>query len=436
MNSPPFLRPVPTTTLRLRPRFGPVKPSAMRPLVTPALLLACLLTPLPASDWPGWRGPRGDGHADASQKVPEKWTESDKVLWRAPIRGRGHSSPTVVGDRIYLTTADVAAQEQIVLCLDRATGREVWSTAVHRGSLDQGNHRLASPAASSVTWDGERLYVNFPNGKGIHTSALDRSGKVLWQRRVSDFVMHQGFGSSPVVHRDIVLVSADHRGGGVIMGLNRRTGDVAWRHERPKIANYTTPALIEAAGRVQAVLGGCNLITSLDPLTGRKLWEVAGATEECVTTAVTDGQRVFVSGGYPKNNTTAVEADGSGKIAWMNGTRVYVPSKLVREGHLYAILDAGQAVCWKSDTGEELWREKVDRDFYGSPVMLGNRIFVTNQRAVTSVLEVSPQGMKVIAQNKLGDESLSSPSICGNRIYLRAAKTGPERQEYLWAIGD
>ena len=319
----------------------------MLPRVTPALLSLCLLNPLFASDWPGWRGPRGDGHADASQKVPEKWSESEKVHWRAPIRGRGHSSPTVVGNRIYLTTADLTAQEQVVLCLDRANGREVWSTVVHRGSLDQGNHLLSSPAASSVTWDGERLYVNFPNGKGIHTSALDTSGKILWQRRVSDFVMHQGFGSSPVVHRDIVLVSADHRGGGVIAGLNRRTGEVVWRHERPKIPNYTTPALIEAAGRVQAVLGGCNLITSLDPLTGRTLWEVAGATEECVTTAVTDGQRVFVSGGYPKNNTTAVEADGSGKIAWTNNTRVYVPSKLVREGHVYAILDAGQAVCWK-----------------------------------------------------------------------------------------
>ncbi|MFM9080701.1 MAG: PQQ-binding-like beta-propeller repeat protein, partial [Opitutaceae bacterium] len=190
------------------------------------------------------------------------------------------------------------------------------------------------------------------------------------------------------------------------------------------------------AGRVPAEHPASTLIPPPDPHTAHHLWEVDGATEECVTTAVTDGRRVFVSGGYPKNNTTAVEADGSGKIAWQNNTRVYVPSKLVRDGHLYAILDAGQAVCWKSDTGEELWREKVDRDFYGSPVMLGDRIFITNQRAVTSVLQVSPKGMKLIAQNKLGDESLSSPSNCGNRIYLRAAKTSPERQEFLWAIGD
>ena len=275
----------------------------MRPRLTLCLLLLCPLFQLSASDWPRWRGPTGDGHADPAQKVPEKWSESEKIVWRSPLRGRGHSSPTVAGNRIFLSTADTAAQEQLVLCLDRATGRELWATVVHRGNLDSGNHRLSSPAASSVTWDGERAYINFPNAKGIHTSALDASGRILWQRRIGDFVMHQGFGSSPVVHGDVVLVSADHRGGGVIQGLNRRTGDVVWSHERPKIPNYTTPAIMEVAGRVQAVLAGCNLITSLDPLTGNKFWEVAGATEECVTTAVTDGQRVFVSGGYPKNNT-------------------------------------------------------------------------------------------------------------------------------------
>lgn len=122
-----------------------------------------------------------------------------------------------------------------------------------------------------MTWDGERAYINFPNGKGIHTSALDASGRILWQRRIGDFVMHQGFGSSPVVYGEVVLVSADHRGGGVIQGLNRRTGEVVWSQDRPKLPNYTTPALIEVAGRTQAVLAGCNLITSLDPLTGKNL---------------------------------------------------------------------------------------------------------------------------------------------------------------------
>ncbi len=408
-------------------------------LSLPALLglwVAPQAFPAANADWPAWRGPTADGHAAAGQTVPQKWSEIEHVLWRAPLRGRGHSSPTVVGNHIYLATADTAAQEQSVLCLDRATGKPVWETVVHQGRLEIGGHRNASPASSTVAWDGERLYINFPNDRAIFTTALDPAGRILWQRRVSDFVMHQGFGSSPVICQSVVLVSADHKGGGRLAALDRQTGEMVWQHERPKIANYTSPAVLTAAGRTQVVLGGCNLVVSLDPLTGQKLWEIAGSTEECVTTAVTDGRRVFVSGGYPKNNVTAVAADGSAVIAWQNNNRVYVPSMIVRDGHLYAVLDAGQAVCWKSDTGEELWRQKVDKDFYGSPVMLGNVIYVTNQRAVTSVFEATPQGFRLIAQNKLGDETLASPAICGNRIYLRSAKSGEPRQEFLWCIGE
>ncbi len=410
--------------------------------VTPFLLLLSVAAGLPpghaaaSADWPAWRGPTADGHAAPDQQVPVRWSETENVVWRTPLRGRGHSSPTIVGPRIYLTTADPATQEQVVICLDRTTGRSVWETVVHRGQVDAGNHRNSSPAAASVAWGGDRLYVNFPNRRGIYTSALDPEGRILWQTRVADFVMHQGFGSSPVVHQSLVIVSADSRGGGKIAGLDRRTGAIVWEHARPKIANYTTPAVLRAAGRLQVVLGGCNLVTSLDPLTGRRLWEIEGATEECVTTAVTDGQRVFVSGGYPRNNLTAVEADGSGRIAWQNNTRAYVPSALVKGGHLFTVLDAGHAVCWKAETGAEVWREKVDRDFYASPVMVGDVIYVTSLKGVTSVFEATPQRFRLLAQNRLGDEAIASPSICGSRLYLRSARTGTAPQDYLWCIGE
>lgn len=414
--------------------------NAPRALLTASLLLGSTILPAraaaPAGDWPAWRGPTRDGHAAAGQTVPVKWSETENVVWRAPIRGKGHGSPTVVGNRIYLATADAATDEQLVLCLDRATGKTVWETAVHRGGLEKGGHRHNSQASSSVTWDGERLFINFVNQGAVHTTALDPAGKILWQQRVSDFVMHQGFGSSPVVHESVVLVTADHKGGGRVAGLDRRTGKVVWQEERPKIANYASPAILQVAGRTQMVLAGCNLVSSFDPLTGKKLWEIAGSTEETVVTAVTDGSRVFVGGGYPKNNVTAVEADGSGRIAWQHGVRVYVPSMLVRDGHVFATLDSGHAVCWKSDTGEEVWREKVDRDFYASPVMVGNRVYATSLNGLTSVFEATPQGFKMIGQNQLGDEALATPAICGNRIYLRHARKGDPRQETLWCIGE
>ena len=388
-----------------------------------------------ASDWPAWRGPSRDGIAATDQTPTTRWSETENILWKVPIPGRGHGSPTVVGDRIYVATADPQKRAQSVICLDRRTGKPVWQTEVHPDNADNGKQANSSAASSTISCDGERLFVNFLNGGAVHTTALDVDGKIFWQQKICDFVIHQGFGSSPVIHGPLVLVSADHRGGGLVVGLDRATGKVVWSQVRPKLPNYTTPAIIQASGRVQMVLAGCNLISSFDPLTGKKLWELDGSTEECVVTAVTDGERVFVSGGYPKNHTVAVMADGSGKIAWQNTARVYVPSMIAKAGHLYAVMDAGVAVCWKSDTGAELWKERLGGDFFSSPVMVGDRIYASNVTGKTYVFEASPTHFKILAENQLGDEAYASPVICGSRIYLRVAKKDTSRQEFLYCIG-
>jgi outer membrane protein assembly factor BamB len=396
------------------------------PLVSPASA---------AADWPAWRGPTRDGLAAPNQNPPTHWSEGSNLVWQAPIPGRGHGSPTIVGDRIYLPTADPTRRGQSVLCLARDTGRTIWQTTVHAEGADPGKHPNSSAASASVAWDGERLYINFLNSGAVFTSALSSEGKILWQRRVSDFVTHQGFASSPVVHESLVLVSTDNRGGGVIAGLDRVTGRIVWTESRPKLPNYTTPAILTAGGRLQMVVAGCNRVTSLDPATGRKLWEIDGSTEECVVTGVTDGTRVFVSGGWPRNHTMAVLADGSGKIAWQNNTRVYVPSMIAKAGHLYAVTDGGMAVCWQGETGAELWKERLGGDFFGSPVMVGERIYATNVRGQTFVFEATPKQFRLLAQNQLGDEAYASPAICGGRVYLRAAHRGEPRQETLYCIG-
>ena len=406
------------------------------PMKIAPLLLAAFATSIFAADWPAWRGPTGDGHAAAGQKLPVKWSESENLIWKAAVRGRGHGSPIVVGDQVLLATADVETEEQLVLSFDRATGKSRWESVVHFGNLNTKGHKISSQASSDVVSDGERLFVNFLNNGAIFTTALDLSGKQLWQRRVCEFQVHQGFGSSPVIYQNIVLVSADHRGGGKMTGLNKLTGEIVWQQDRPPVANYASPGIVTAAGKVQAVLAGCNKVESFDPLTGKKLWSIDGSTEETVVTAVTDGSRVFLGGGYPKNHTMALEADGSGKIAWENVTKTYVPSMIVNNGHVFAVGDAGRAVCWNSATGEERWNEKVDREFYCSPVMADSRIYVTSKAGVTSVFEATPEKFTLLGQNALGDECFSTPAICDNRIYLRSAKTSPTRQEFLWCVGE
>ena len=144
---------------------------------------------------------------------------------------------------------------------------------------------------------------------------------------------------------------------------------------------------------------------------------------------------MFAGGGYPKNHTVAIMADGSGKVAWQNTTRGYVPCMIQEGGYLYAVLDAGMAVCWKAATGEELWKERLGGDFYASPVRVGQRMYATSLAGITYVFDAKPDGFKLLAQNQLGNEVYATPAICGNRIYMRIAKTGEVRKEYLVCIG-
>jgi len=403
-----------------------------------SLSLLSLLNALNASagDWPGWRGPTHDGQAASGQRVPVRWGNTLNLLWKVPVPGRGHASPTVVGDRDYLPTADEEKEIQSVLCFDRQTGRQLWRTDLHQGGFPVKGHRRKSHASSSAAWDGERLFVNFLSGGAVHTSALDADGNPLWTAKITDYVIHQGYGSSPFVHGELVIVAADNKGGGTVAGLDRKTGRVVWRVERPATPNYPSPVVYRVGGRDQLFLSGCDHVSSLDPRTGRKLWEIEESTTECVVTIVTDGERIFTGGGYPRNHTVAVVADGSGKVAWHNTTRVYVPSMLVKDGHLFATTDSGMAVCWDSATGREIWKERLGGDFFASPVMLDGRIYATNIRGVTYVFDTGPAGFKLLAENPLGDESYASPVICGDSIYLRIAeKQGDLRREFLCRIG-
>jgi outer membrane protein assembly factor BamB len=388
-------------------------------------------------DWPWWRGPRHDGIARGAKRPPAVWSESENVIWKTPIPGRGHGAAIVVGQQVFLAVAEPDAQTQSVLCLDRATGQPQWSTQVHQGKFETKGNSKSTHASSTPACDGQRVYVNFLNDGAVYTTALTRAGKIVWQTRVADFVMHQGFGSSPALYDDLVIVSADNKGTGAIAALERETGKTRWRISRPKVPNYTSPIIFKLAGKDQLLLTGCDKVTSLDPLTGKTYWEIDGATTECVTSTVTDGQLIYTSGGYPRNHLSAVRADGSGKIVWENNSRVYVPSMLCHEGYLYAVLDAGVAMCWKADTGEERWKGRLGGTFSASPVLAGDTIMATNEAGKTFLFRATPERFETLGENTLGDEAFATPTVCGGRIYTRVAKqVAGKRQEFLYCLGE
>ena len=390
-----------------------------------------------STDWPWWRGPHRNGIAAADQEPPLHWSASKNVLWKAVVPGRGHASPTVVGNQVFLPTADHDKEIQSVLCYDRRTGQQIWKTNVHHGALEKKGNKKSSQASSTIACDGRRLFVNFLNDGAVYTTALSRDGRQLWQAKITDYVTHQGYGSSPAVYRSLVIVSADNKGGGAIAALDRRTGQLVWKHQRPRTPNYASPVILHVAGKDQLLFSGCDLVSSFQPLTGKKLWEIKGSTTECVTTAVTDGSHVFTSGGYPKNHMAAVRADGSGKIVWENNVRIYVPCMLSHDGHLYSVTDAGIAICWKADSGKQTWKRRLGGTFTPSPVMVGEYIFATNESGKTFIFNANPKAFELVAKNQLGDEVFATPTICGNRIYSRVAMWADgQRQEMLYCISN
>lgn len=394
-----------------------------------------------STDWRTWRGPAGNGVAAEGEQPPTTWSEKENVLWSVPVPGRGHSSPTVVGSRIVLTTADDAAQVQSVVAFDRASGKQIWKTDVHRGGFPAKIHTKNSHASCTVASDGQRLFASFFNGEAVHVTALDLEGKKLWQVNAGPLRPRQyqhGYGASPALYKSLVLlaVDSDEPAGGFLAALDAKTGKMKWRAARPVKSSFSSPVVATISGRDQLLLTGCDLVSAYDPNTGRPLWSAEGTTTATCGTVVWDKDLVFGSGGWPKSETVCVRADGSGRVVWKNAQKFYEQSLLAWDGHVYGVNDVGAAFCWSAADGTERWNARVSGKPSASPVLAAGNIYVSDEKGVTNVFRADPKEFKELARNKLGDESLATPAFCGNRIYARVAKTsGGGRQEFLYCIG-
>lgn len=385
-------------------------------------------------DWPGWRGPHHDGLA-LEQVVPTSWSETQNVVWKSKLPGRGHSSPIIIDDRVYLQTSDDAAQTQSVLAINRATGKWVWQTEIFQGGLEQAMHQENTQASSTLASDGERLFALFLNDRRIWCSGLSLEGEELWRQEVGGFRSRFGYSASPVVYQSLVILAADHEEGGFIAALDRASGHIIWRRKRPSNSSYASPRVVTLDGQDQVVICGCKKVMSYDPLTGEELWSVEGTTESTVGTPVVAGNAVIVSGGYPGAETLAV--DKGGKVLWRVNDKCYVPSLLAHDGSLYLMQDDGIAKCLNAATGKELWKHRVGGKFRTSPVLVSEMIYVTDMAGKTTVFKASPAGFELMGENQLGTEGFASPAVSLNQLFLRVADDSQgRREEFLYCIAE
>ena len=411
------------------------------PVMITAIAVVSSTVSVQAGDWQTWRGPNLNGIAATGQTPPIEWSESTNVVWKTPVPGRGHSSPTIVGDRVVLTSADEKSQTQAVICFDRTTGKQLWLTPTKPGGgFPAQIHNKNTHASPTVISDGERLYASFCNHDVVQLVALSLDGKKLWDKVAGAYRPNQykyGYAPSPALYGDTVIVASESDTGSFLAAFRTNDGSEVWRTPRPERISYSSPVVGQVAGRDQLLISGCELVSSYDPRTGKPLWTAAGTASATCGTMVWEGSLAFASGGYPKKETVCVEADGSGTVVWRNQEKCYEQSMLVHEGYVYAINDGGIAFCWKADTGREMWKSRLPGGpVSASPVLANGNVYISNEHGTTYVFKATPEQFVAVAQNQLGDEAFASPAIVDSRIYQRVASSARGgRQEFLYCIG-
>jgi len=418
--------------IALRPDSVKMKPSSL-------LFLLTLMLPLPVSatqDWPQWRGPQGNGIADARATPPLSWGESENVRWKVPVPGRGLSSPTIVGGLVLLTSATETSR--LVLAYDRMTGQKRWQTVVHEGSPPDKIHRKNSAATPTVASDGTHGFAVFHHGGGVLLSALDLGGKLIWQRNTGLYECDYGYGyaPSPTIHGDLVIVSSEFTAGGYLAAFRKSDGSEVWRTDRKVKTSYSSPIVARVGGKEQLLLSGADLVSSYDPATGKPFWQIAGSSKATCGTMVWSEDTVFASGGFPNKETLAVRAGPEPEVLWREADSSYEQSLLYHDGHLYALNDGGIAICWEAETGVEKWKVRLGGPVSASPVLAGGRIYAMNERGNTYVFAPDPEKFTKLAENTLGAEGFATPSFVGDAVYLRTADATAERQEWLYCLGE
>ena len=401
----------------------------------------------PANEWPQFRGPTGDGISLATN-VPLAWSTNQNLKWKVPLSGRGRSSPVLLRNRIWLTTAfetnvrtfsagpdrmQQAARVAIgVVCLDRATGKQLYYQELFVAENPAAVNLLNSYATPTPVADAGRLYCDFGT---FGTACLDAdSGEVLWKRQLP--VEHfQGPGSSPLVYRNLLILVRDGGDQQYIAALDTKTGQTAWKSDRPPLStpvrmfrkSFSTPLVFEAAGQVQMVVPGAQWFVSYAPETGKEIWRVDNGKGETVAPRPVYGNGlVYLSTGVyrPKPQLWAVRVDGQGDVtathvAWKLPSSIgFMASPLLLGRELYLLSDDGFLTCADAASGEILNKVRAGGNYAASPTYAEGRIYCFSREGKTLVFKAHKE-LTVLAENQLDGPLFASPAFVNSAIYVR-----------------
>jgi outer membrane protein assembly factor BamB len=415
----------------------------MRRLILSAGVCLAMQTVGLAENWPHWRGPSMNGVA-SDRPAPVTWSATENIAWKVALPDLSGSTPIVWNDRIFLNVAD--GPDLYLVCVDRYRGVELWKARLGSGNTRMRKQNMSSP--SPVT-DGAHVWVL--TGTGV-LKAFTVAGRDVWardlQKEYGPFGLNWGYASSPLLHGNHLFVQVLHGmktdDPSYVLSIDKLTGRTRWKVERPTDAvsespdAYTTPALLRVDGREEIVVSGGDYVTGHDPETGAEVWRAGGLNPSkdrsyrIVASPIVVNDLIYVPSRV--RPLIVFRAGGRGDISashrvWSTDQGPDVPTPAADGKYLYILNDRGVVWCRDARTGAEVWGNQRVRPgtYSASPVVAGGRVYVVSEDGVTTVFEAGP-AFKIVAENDLGDYTLSSPAIVNGQIFLRTTK-------HLYCIG-
>jgi outer membrane protein assembly factor BamB len=414
------------------------------PLLAVALtaLSLALAGPASAENWPGFRGPTGQG-LSTEKNLPVEWGPGKGVAWKAELPGEGHSSPIVWERHVFLTAATDDGKSCHVLAYDRDTGRLLWDVEVSKQNTPRKQERNSLATPTPVT-DGQRVYAFFGGGGA---AAVDFSGKIAWTNTDNHFYSQHGLGASPILYKDLLLMPWDHSikegpdlkigwqtawDKSYVWGLDKNTGKERYKAMRGMSRiGHMTPKIVDVEGRPQLVSAAGDVVGGFDPDTGQRIWWVRSGGEGVTPSPIFGDGVVFTSSGFPTNEPYAAirafRLGGKGEVTkqnlvWEQKRGVpMIPSLLLAGDLLYSVSEKGILQCMEPSTGDIIYTKRLEGTFSASPVFADGRIYLSNDSGDTTVVDPG-RTFKELAHNEIGEPTQASLAVSGGRIFQRTGK--------------
>jgi outer membrane protein assembly factor BamB len=406
--------------------------SAVLVSTTVALLTATTL----AGDWPRWRGPDGNG-VTAETDLPQTWSATQNVTWKAPLPGPGNSSPVVLGDRVFVTCASEKGAVRSAICFGRADGKVRWRKDVSFKG-EEPTHDTYPFDASTPTTDGQALYV-WHGSAGFF--AYDLDGNELWHRDLGPFIFIWGNASSPVLLGDRVILSAGPGPRSALLAMDKKTGKTIWQTELPDArprkedewaGSWTTPVIRKTGdGKPELVLSLPDYVAGFDPETGKEIWRCRGLSRLCYADPLVGDGYIIAMCGYggpaigmrePKPGETGDLTD-SHRLWVVPPNQQRIGSGQIVGGLVYMLNEPGVMQCIDPKTGKDLWKKRLTGTTWGSLIRSGELFYVTNSAGETIVFRATPKDLEVLHENPLGGEQTHATlSPSDGQVFVRTWK--------------